>query len=315
MTSAIDEARAFNAELEERLKALPPVWSVPVEQIREARREGRGAFPAPVFRDHARWLEIEGRGGPIRLRVLAPQTREPAGAFLHMHGGGWTLGTADEQDPRLEALAEDTGLVALSVEYRLGPEHPHPAGPEDCEDAALWLLERGAAELGVPARFAIGGESAGGHLSALTLLRLRDRRGGECGFGAASLVFGVFDLSISPSARAWGDRYLVLSTPVIEWFAEQYLPGMAPEERRDPAISPLYADLADLPPALFTVGTRDPLLDDTLFMEARWRAAGNRSELDVIEEAIHGFPMFDLQITAAWRDRQHAFLRDVLGLG
>ncbi len=313
-SSATDEARAFNAELLERLKALPPPWSVPVEQIRLARREGRGAFPAPVYRDHARWQEIDGRDGPLRLRVLAPRTREATGAYLHIHGGGWTLGTADEQDVRLEELAEATGLVAVSVEYRLAPEHPHPAGPDDCEDAARWLLERGAAELGVPPRLAIGGESAGAHLAALTLLRLRDR-GGDAGFAAANLVFGAFDLSITPSARAWGETYLVLSTPVVEWFAEQYLPGRSPEERRDPAISPLYADLRGLPPALFTIGTRDPLLDDSLFMAARWEHAGNRCELDVIDEAIHAFLIFDLRVTRASLERQHAFLRGTLGVG
>ena len=97
-------------------------------------------------------------------------------------------------------LAEATGLAIASVEYRLGPEHPHPAGPDDCEDAALWLLGGGAAELGAPERFAIGGESAGGHLSALTLLRLRARGGPT--FAAANLVFGAFDLSLTPNARA-----------------------------------------------------------------------------------------------------------------
>lgn len=313
--SATDQARAFNAELQETLKALPPVWSVPVEQVRETRRQGLGAFPPPVYRDHARWHQIDGRDGPIRLRVLEPQAREATGAYLHVHGGGWTLGTADEQDVRLEALAEATGLVGVSVEYRLAPEHPHPAGADDCEDAGLWLLERGAVELGVPERFAIGGESAGGHLSALTLLRLRAQRGGDSGFGAANLVFGAFDLSITPSARAWGDTNLILSTPIIDWFAEQYLPGMAPEDRRDPSISPLYADLRDLPPALFTVGTRDPLLDDTLFMEARWRHAGSRSELDVVAEAIHAFLIFELEISRTSFDRQHGFLREALGLG
>jgi acetyl esterase len=312
LTQGTDEARAFNAALEERLKDVPPPWSVTVEEVREARRAGLGVFPAPVLSDHARRQEIDGRHGAIALRILAPRTRAITGAYLHLHGGGWTLGTADEQDGRLEALAEATGLTAVSVEYRLAPEHPHPAAPDDCEDAALWLLERGPGALGVPARFAIGGDSAGGHLSALTLLRLRSR--GAAGFGAANLVFGAFDLSLTPSARAWGARNLVLSTPIIEWFADQYLPGATPEERRAPEISPLYADLGGLPPALFTVGTRDPLLDDTLFMAARWRAAGNATDLDVIDEAIHAFNYFDLEMARRSEERQAAFLRGALGL-
>ncbi|MEP6953212.1 MAG: alpha/beta hydrolase [Solirubrobacteraceae bacterium] len=309
---ATDEARAFNADLEERLRALPMPWTATIEQVRAARRAGKGVFPVPELLDHARWHEIEGRDGPLKLRLIEPQTRAATGAYLHIHGGGWTLGTADEQDTRLGVLAEANGLVVVSVEYRLGPEHPHPAGPDDCEDAARWLLDGGAGELGAPERYAIGGESAGGHLSALTLLRLRDR--GIGGFAAANLVFGAFDLSLTPSARAWGDRYLVLSTPIIDWFGDQYLPGVTPEDRRDPAISPLYADLTGLPPALFTVGTEDPLLDDSLFMAARWARAGNAAELDVIDEAIHAFNYFDLEIARRSEARQAAFLTEALGL-
>jgi acetyl esterase/lipase len=313
MTTATDEARAFNADLEQRSRALPMPWEAPIGVVREARAEGRGVFPKPEYADHARWVEIGGRNGPLRLRVIAPRDREITGAFLHIHGGGWTLGTADEQDMRLVQLADTTGLVTASVDYRLAPEHPHPAGPDDCEDAALWLLDGGAAELGAPDRLAIGGESAGGHLSALTLLRLRASRG-TTGFAAANLVFGAFDLSGTPSARAWGDRYLVLSGPIIDWFGGQYLPGLTPEERRDPWISPLYADLAGLPPALFTVGDQDPLLDDTLFMHARWTQAGNAAELDVIAEAIHAFNYFDLEIAHRSEARQAAFLREALGV-
>ena len=308
--AATGEARAFNADLEERLRGLPMPWTVPIDAVRQARREGKGVFPAPVFSDHARVVEVDGRDGPVPVRVIAPQTRAAAGVYLHIHGGGWTLGTADEQDARLEQLAEATGLVVASVEYRLAPEHPHPAGADDCEDAARWLLDGGGAvAVGALERFAIGGESAGGHLSALTLLRLRDER-----LAAANLVFGAFDLSLTPSARAWGDRYLVLSTPIIEWFGDQYLPGLSTDARRDPAISPLYADLAGLPPALFTVGTQDPLLDDTLFMHARWTQAGNAAELDVIDEAIHAFNYFDLEIARASEARQAAFLIETLGL-
>jgi acetyl esterase/lipase len=307
-----DEARAFNADLEERSRALPMPWTVPIDEVRAARRAGKGVFPAPRLLDHARSHEIDGRDGPIPLRVIAPQTRAATGAYLHIHGGGWALGTADEQDARLGVLAEATGLVVTSVEYRLAPEHPHPAGPDDCEDAALWLLGGGAGELGAPERFAIGGESAGGHLSALTLLRLRARGGPT--FAAANLVFGAFDLSLTPSARAWGDRYLVLSTPIIEWFGAQYLPASSAEERRDPSISPLYADLAGLPPALFTVGNQDPLLDDTLFMHARWTQAGNAAELDVVDEAIHAFNYFDLEIAHRSEARQAAFLAARLGV-
>ena len=304
------ETRAFNDGIERLLATQPRVDTVPPEVTRRARREGRGIFPAPVFVPHARDLAISSRGGDLRIRVIAPQTRPATGVYLHLHGGGWTLGAADMHDVELAALAEATGLCAASVDYRLAPEHPYPAGPDDCEDAALWLLDRGAAELGTPARFSIGGESAGGQLAAATLLRLRDRHGISGAFAAANLVYGCFDLSMTPSQRRWGPRNLVLNDAIMRWFADRFLPGRDAEARRDPDISPLYADLRDLPPAIFTVGTLDPLLDDSLFMEARWRQAGARTALRVWPEAIHGFTSFPIAVSLAARDEMHAFLRD-----
>ena len=126
----LDETRAFNAELERQLTTIPAVNEVPPAETRRARREGLGIFPAPVFAPHARTLEIDGPRGPVSLRVIAPE-RELTGTFLHIHGGGWVLGAEDLQDPRLDRLAHDTGLAVVSVGYRLAPEDPYPAGPDD----------------------------------------------------------------------------------------------------------------------------------------------------------------------------------------
>jgi acetyl esterase len=320
MTAVADdtlaETHAFNAELERQLAARPSIHTLPVEVVRRERREGTGTFPAPVYLpERARSLAIEGRSGPIGLRVIAP-AGAAVGAYLHIHGGGWALSAADMQDPLLVELVDATGLCAVSVEYRLSPEHPYPAAPDDCEDAALWLLRDGLRELGLPPAAVIGGDSAGGHLSALTLLRLRDRHAITGAFAAANLIYGAFDLSMTPSQRNWGERNLILSTPILHYFGDLFLPGLPFDARRDPDISPLYADLRDMPAALFTVGSLDPLLDDTLFMEARWRTAGARTELRVWPDAIHGFNAFPLRVTAAARAEQYAFLRDaVAGAG
>ena len=308
------QTRAFNAELERRLATLPPVYAVPVEETRRARREGRGVFPAPVYVPEAREVEIEGPAGPISLRVIAPE-QESAGTFLHLHGGGWTLGESDGQDVRLQRLARDTGLTVVSVNYRLAPEDPYPAGPDDCETAALWLLgAEGQAELGAPGPRAIGGDSAGGQLAAVTLLRLRDRHGITGAFDAAVFQYGCFDLSMTPSQRLWGERNLVLSGPIMAWFSDQFVPGRDREQRRDPDISPLFAELSDMPPAIFTCGTEDPLLDDTLFMEARWRRAGHATELRIWDEAPHGFVSFPMSVAEAALAAEHDFLNRTLGL-
>ncbi len=309
------ETRAFNAELERLLVRVPRVDQVPVQESRLARREGRGIWPKPIFVPEARVLEIDGPAGPLGLRVIAPEG--PAtGAFLHIHGGGWTLGESDMQDLRLQGLARDTGLTVVSVGYRLAPENPYPAGPDDCEAAALWLVsEAGRTAVGVGGGpLAIGGDSAGGHLAAVTLLRLRDRHGVQGAFGAAVLQYGAFDISMTPSQRRWGERNLVLSTPIIVWFAEQFLPGVDDERRRDPDISPLFADLSDMPPAIFTIGTADPLLDDSLFMEARWRMAGGATDLRIYPEAPHGFLNLRMTVTEVALAAEHDFLRRTLGL-
>jgi acetyl esterase/lipase len=300
----LDETRAFNEQLGRLLATLPAAESVPVEATRRARYEGRGIFPAPVFLPEARWLDA----GGVRVRVVAPDA--PRGVYLHLHGGGWTLGAADLQDALFAFLAEQTGLAVASVDYRLAPEHPYPAGPDDCETAARWLLDRGAAEIGAPAVFAIGGESAGAHLAAVTLLRLRDRHGIAGAFEAANLFYGAYDLRGTPSRLRFTDA-LVINGPFMDWCTENFLPGVAESARRDPDISPLYADLHSLPRALFTVGSLDPLLDDSLFMAARWEAAGNDAELVVYEDGVHGFNAFPIELGRRANEAQAAFLSQV----
>ncbi len=299
-------ARAFNDAVEQVLATMPPVHTVEPAETRRQRREGTSVLPAPERLDHAIDRTIPGPAGTIGLRLIVPD--EVRGVYLHIHGGGWTLGAADQQDVLLDLLAREVGVAVVSVDYRLAPEDPYPAGPNDCEVAAAWLVEHARDELGSD-RLLIGGESAGAHLSATTLLRLRDRHDAADRFLAANLVFGMYDFGLTPSVRRWGDRNLVLSTPIIEWFAECFLPGVPPDERQHPDISPLHAELTGLPPALFTVGDQDPLLDDSLFMAARWSAAGNHAELVICPDSIHGFTAFPSEIATLSLGRQVDFLK------
>lgn len=302
------DTRQLNDAIVKAMTSMPEWWDVGADKVRAARARGEGVFPVAAKSQRAHWIEIDGGNRKIPLRVIA--ANNPRGVYLHIHGGGHVLGGADQQDRMLERIADETRLTAISVEYRLAPEHPFPAGPDDCEAAALWVHEH-LADFG-GAKFAIGGESAGAHLSALTLLRLKQRLGRNP-IGAANLVFGVFDLAMTPSARAFGDDMrLVLRTLDIEKFSAAFLPGKSAAERADPAISPLYADLSGLCPALFTIGTRDALLDDSLFMHARWNAAGNRGELAIYPGAAHGFIAFPCSQTFAALARITAFLNATL---
>lgn len=285
---AIDpDTRRFVEELRATLADAPDPRNFPAPILREARERGESVFGMFETSERAVDRTIPGPAGELRLRTIAPEG-EVRGVYLHIHGGGWMLGAAHHQDLRLLDIADTLGLVTASVEYRLAPEDPYPAGPDDCEAAAVWLVENASGEFGTE-RLIIGGESAGGHLSAVTLLRMRDRHG-FTGFAAANLIYGGFDLSHTPSVRRWGDENLILSTPIIEWFARSFIGDRDPT---DPDVSPLYADLSDMPPALFTVGTLDPLIDDTLFMAQRWAAAGNETELAVYPGGVHAFDYFD----------------------
>jgi acetyl esterase/lipase len=292
-----EETLRFNEALERTLATQPSMATADIELLRRDRRRRIALLP------HASERKISAPGGELSLRTVAGQTVERV--FLHVHDGGWATGGADMQDWWLKLLAEQCNAAVVSVDYRLAPEQPYPAAPDDCEAAAVWLVENAAREFGAE-RLAIVGESAGAHLAAVTLLRLRDRHGFK-GFKAACLSFGCFDLGLTPSARNFGDRLLLINTPICKRFNAMFVPPHV--DPRDPDVSPLYAALHDLPPALFTVGSLDPLLDDSLFMHARWTAAGNPAELAVFAGCVHAFSFFPLRAGERAIKQQLAFLR------
>ena len=309
--ASIDPITAAAAEkIEAFLKTVPTIMQVGVDVARAARLSGQSFLGPIVHVPHAETVEIAGPAAAIPLRVI--RAKNPRGIYLHMHGGGWCFGAHDQQDELLDGIVKATGLTAISIGYRLTPEHPYPAAPDDCEAAALWTIANAENEFGAPVH-AIGGESAGAHLSAVTLLRLRDRHG-LTPFKAANLCYGGYDLNLTPSVRNWGDRNLILSTPILA----VYVDWLAPDgtDRSDPDVSPLNADLTGLPPALFTIGTLDPLMDDSLFMAARWNAAGNVGEVAVYAGGVHGFNAlnaFPSPLVKAANDRIAAFINATLG--
>ena len=304
---AIDEeSKQLMDQLRAMAAGMPPMHTLPPAEVRAARANGRGPGGIPiVYSDNAIIRSIPSVAGQIELRCFIPPKIE--GAYLYIHGGGWVLGSADGNDPRLESISKSQNLAVLSVEYRLAPEFPYPAGPDDCETAALWLAEQARAEFGTD-KLMIGGDSAGAHLAVVALLRLRDRHG-ITPYRAANLGFGVFDVSQTPSSKNWGNEALILSSPVMKWFGDHFA---APEIQRDPDVSPLYADLHSMPKALFTVGTHDCLLDDSTFMHARWLAAGNEAELAVYPGGVHGITGFPTALGRRAVARQDAFLKAAL---
>jgi acetyl esterase/lipase len=154
----LDEVREFNAAAEARGGYWPEPDVLTPEGLREA-REGlserpAATGPAPVE------LVAEAEGRQVPVRVLEPAGGEPRGVFLEIHGGGFYMGWAARSDARNRRFADALGIAVVSVDYRLAPEHPWPAAPDDCETAALWLLEEAKERFGT-SRLAIGGGSAG----------------------------------------------------------------------------------------------------------------------------------------------------------
>jgi len=287
------ETRAFNAKLPK--EQTPARWTPEaIAKARDLTQIMGGVFatkPMAGFEDRT----IPGPAGPLRLRVFVPP--EVRAVHLDVHGGGFFMGAPEMDDAGNAALAKRAQVATVAVAYRLAPEHPYPAGPDDCEAAALWLLANAKREFGTE-RLLIGGGSAGANLAAVTLLRLRDRHQSAGRFLGANLVFGVYDVSGTPSQLRGG----------IAGFRDLYLPGRDTAGRRHPDVSPLYADLSGLPPALFTVGTADSLYDDSLFMALRWRAAGNEAELAIYPESVHGFTVFPTAMARAANERIHTWV-------
>ncbi|MCI4662883.1 MAG: alpha/beta hydrolase [Neomegalonema sp.] len=285
-----EQTLAFNRALRKLLAGLPPPEATDIPAARALRESGKGILPNDGPLPEGRWQEIEGASGrtePAKLRMIdAPDGfDQAAGIYVHIHGGGWTFGSPEYADGRFLRLARAANVAVIGVKYRLAPENIWPAQADDCLAALQWVI---ANAKGKP--IILGGESAGAHLAAVTLLRLREHALIEH-IRAAVLTYGAFDMRGTPSTRNWGPRNLILSTPVVRWFAQNVLGDMALAQT--PGASPLLADLGGLVPAFFQCGTEDPLLDDTLFMEARWRAAGLGTELKIWPGAVHAFDYFE----------------------
>lgn len=251
----------------------------------EAHRTGLAERPAPEG-PPAEEVIAEAAGRQVPVRVTLPQRGEPRGVYLEIHGGGFYMSWAARSDFRNRRTAAAAQVAVVSVDYRLAPEHPWPAAPDDCETAALWVLEQAEERFGT-SRLSIGGGSAGANLTLTTLLRLRDKGLAEP-FIATVLHYGAFDLSgQTPGGRLYAE----------EFFIDAYVGAVA--DRTDPDISPIFADLRGLPPALLVVGTEDILLEDSLAMAGRLAVAGGEVDLRVYPESPHGFLSFPIRMAAA----------------
>jgi len=229
---------------------------------------------------------IPGPRGPILVRLYTPGPAAKRPALIYFHGGGFVLGNLDMCDRPCRTLANLAGCVVVSVEYRLAPEHKFPAAVDDAYAVTRHIIEHGAA-FGIDRNaIAIGGESAGANLAAVTALRARDAQMPPLAFQL--LVYPLVDFDDdSLSRREFADGHF-LTTAALDYFARLYLAG--PADRKHPHASPLYAsDFAALPPAYIVTAECDPLRDQGETYASRLEQSGVRVACKRYDGMIHPF--------------------------
>jgi len=279
----LPEVRAFNQQLAHRL--IPPPDSNAKTKIK------------PVIK------YIDGRIDKLSLRVFKPTTIRAV--VLDIHGGGWCGGMAAFDDTFNDEMARECKVAVVSIDYHLAP--PLSACINDCTAAAKWLVNNALREFGSDKLFISGG-SAGGHLAAVTTLYIRDSLHAIDKVKGVNLLYGIFDVSGTPSIKMATDSTLFINKSTLDYVNDLLFQGWDVNQLKNSKYSPLYANLNSLPPALFTVGTYDPFIDDSYFMEARWRLAGNKTFLAVYPECSHAFNTFPTKIAKVANERIYKWI-------
>ncbi len=226
--------------------------------------------------------------GGIPARIYRPEVDGTVPTVVFLHGGGFVIGDLETHDDHARLISAEVGAVVLSVDYRLAPEHPWPAGLEDCIAATRWALTHIDELGGDSARVGIGGDSAGGNLSAAVALELRGDEGPH--LAALLLIYPGTDFEDEAShpSREENAKGYLLTVDDMLWFGEQYVPKGA--DRRDPRLSVLHApDLSGLPPAVVATAEYDPLRDEGEAFADALENAGVKVVRHRYDGLIHGF--------------------------
>jgi acetyl esterase/lipase len=303
----VEDTRRFNAQYMAAMAASPLGFATAEDALRTRAVLDDAVPPLGPDRLQPQVMDVGASDPAVTVRVFVPE--RVTGVCVQFHMGAWVIGSARASDDRCSEIAERCSAAVVSVEYRMVPEALPPAQLEDALNVIDWVRTDGRTVVG-DGPIVLIGESAGCTLAVLSLLALRDQGRLGTDIVGTTLAYGLYDVSGGPSQR--------LDTGALAVFNDAQslvYPGLTAEQRRVPGISPLYADLAGLPPALFSVGTADALIDDTLFLYERWTAAGNDAQLDVYPESMHGFDTFPTTMAAEARRRIDAFLMARLGGG
>lgn len=230
---------------------------------------------------------IPGPAGEIPIRIYTPKASGPLPVLIFFHTGGWQIGNLDSQDPLCRRLVNMTTCIVVSVDYRLAPEHPFPAAPEDCYAATKWVAAHASQFQGDPSRIAVGGDSSGANLATVVALMARDRGGPKLVFQLMMFPGTDFRLNTA-SMKELGEGYNVTKELML-CIRSNYVPNEA--DWTNPLASPLLApDLSGLPPALIITAEYDPLRDEGEAYGKRLQDAGVSTKVSRYDGMIHDFP-------------------------
>jgi len=265
---------------------MPPMSSMTPEVIRQGIAAQIGIFGEGEPVAHVANRTIPGPAGEIPVRIYTPEGDGPFPVLVFFHGGGWVICTLDTHDGQCRSLANGAGCVVVSVDYRLAPEHKFPAAPEDCYAATKWAAEHATELNGDAARLAIGGDSAGGNLTAVVAQMARDQGGPQLVFQL--LVYPATDFTAQNVSKKENSDGYGLNIEDMEWFENHYLNSK--DDETNPLASPMLArDLSNLPPALVITAEYDPLRDVGEEYGHRLQAAGVPATVSRYDGMIHGF--------------------------
>ncbi|WKG05939.1 alpha/beta hydrolase [Mycolicibacterium sp. HK-90] len=272
---------------------FPPVHTMTGAQARAAIRARFVANPQPEPVASVTEYQVPVDNGRIDVRVYRPDASDSLPMLVYAHGGGFVFCDLDSHDGLCRNLANLTPAVVVSVAYRLAPEHRWPTAAEDLYAATRWAVEH-AADFGAdPARVAVGGDSAGGNLAAVTALMARDRGGPD--LAGQLLLYPVIAADFDTDSYRLFGRGFYNPRPALQWYWDQYVPVV--NDRRNPYASPLHGDLTGLPPAVVVLAGHDPLRDEGIAYADALEAAGVPIVRRPFEGGIHGFmtmPMLDV---------------------
>ena len=271
----------------EMFSQMPLIQTLDAQTVREM-----FALAPPVEVELAPLAKVEDRMIPvaddteIKVRIYTPEGQGPFPLFVYYHGGGWVIGDLETADPSCRMIANQTGRVVVSVDYRLAPEYKFPIPVEDSYAALKWVSENAAALNGNASNLVVGGDSAGGNLSAVVSLIAKEQNGPKV--TAQVLIYPVTALGYDTKSYEEFQQGFGLDRDLMKWFGNYYINNE--EDTKNKYIAPLLAeDLSNLPPAYVITAENDVLRDEGLAYANRLKQAGVKVKSIIEEGLVHGY--------------------------